>query len=189
MRARCAAMRDAGANHIWDAARATLAGKRLVYVCDGHPRSDVALYGRAKFAAGEMTAKEFLWHQAELEDELNHPELALFRSPDMFVELYLAGDTDGTRHHHRVFTLRQTETERNVPPSEYKRLAQFASNAHEHIHYECPNTIHAKLNTWEQEPTAVWASFVTTLGLIESLTADQTDQEPTQSTGPILAQV
>ena len=178
MRARFAAMRAVAANYPWDLLHAVAHRKRLVYVCDGHPLSDAALYARAKFDSHEMTTAEFAWYLRELASELQHFELSLLCTPQLFLKLHLEGDTDGSLHYHRVFTLRQTEAERNVPPSVYKHLAEHANSAHKHI--ACPGTRHASLDTWNHEPVAVWTAFV------NMLLSDQLADQLVPSAGPAM---
>lgn len=137
--------------------RARLAGRKsLVIVCDGHTLTDSYLYVRSRIESGQLSQAQFLEHQL-LQSTLLSDVASALRQPDAFVRLAI-GDKSGKTHQHRILAYRRTETERDVPASEFARLAKHADFAEATMARRLGSMV-ARIVTDRKEPKCVLDEF------------------------------
>lgn len=134
-------------------AEAQSRSKRLVVVFDGHVTTDMMIYVRSKMAAGQINPLQYCTHThkiARLEKQLGYRI-----TPDVLCQLCISDDEFGIEHHRRVCLLRQTEAERDVPPSVFANLAAYANAAHASMKRNNPMMTTARIDTKTVGPDTI----------------------------------
>jgi len=112
---------------------AARAGKSVVVVCDGHPRTDALLYAYSKYKSGEIDAASYDVYKASLALHLDTMD-ERFAQPSVFYHMHIAGDEQsGVEYHRRVVHLRNNASERQLVPKTFARFARYARAARVHL--------------------------------------------------------
>lgn len=163
METRAASYKELLASSHWTkvAHDAQLFGYDTVVVCDGHLLTDDKLYVRSKFDGGQISTEQLAIYE-ERKNALLAAMDPLCSSPRIYCHLTIDADESGTKHHHRVCTLRQDEAERGAPPSVFARLARYADDTAEELARDASRKVH-RLNSDGRSPMEVCDDFVAML--------------------------
>lgn len=101
--------------------------ENAVVVCDGHPLTDLLIYGALHRENGSMSAEEYAAYEHRVLKSTAH------MPPTFFVQLIIGGDHDGSKHGHRVHKLRASQEEAGVDSAVFKQMSALSQRAPESI--------------------------------------------------------
>lgn len=137
--------------------------KTVVVVSDGHLLTDAKIYVRRRADLRQIGEAELLEFSAYRESLLASMSAPLAK-PSVFCHMLIDNDVDGTKHLHRVCTLRANETERGVPAAEFAEFARYANAAYKELAEDsiANKAMHqmSRIDTDNKTPEAVLQEFL-----------------------------
>jgi deoxyadenosine/deoxycytidine kinase len=136
---------------------------KKIVVCDGHPMTDLLIYGKLHVQNKTMTVEEY-------EDYERRIWKSTFMMPTtVFIQLKIGNDENGEKHFHRIHNLRASQEEQSVDMSVFNDMSKMSSLAPESIKQMLGDSAFiGSIETDAKTPDQVLSEFLEMVSEIET---------------------